>query len=200
MYRFDRPMTSQRCTDDACETRGIAAIPTLCAERRASAGGRPSVSSMTVEVGAHGWARARCGVDAPRCGWRAAQQALRGPLEIRCRGPLATARWANEGIFESAASTQENSLRSADSLEPVGWGIPYRCFVGVGLTCAPSLPLCALARGLQARAPKRHRPSSASDGALNFCLIKHLQDRAGEKHYRCEAAARHSRSTFYDGR
>jgi hypothetical protein len=28
-------------------------------------------------------------------------------------------------------------------------GIPYRCFVGVGLTWMPCLPLCAGARGLQ---------------------------------------------------
>ena len=34
-------------------------------------------------------------------------------------------------------------------------------------------------------------PPWVFDGSgLNFCLIKHLHDRAGEKHYRCEARAR----------
>jgi len=49
----------------------------------------------------------------------------------------------------SSINTTRDSLRSAGSLEAAGWGIPYRCFVGVGLTWVPCLPLCAIARGLQ---------------------------------------------------
>jgi hypothetical protein len=46
--------------------------------------------------------------------------------------------------------------------------------------------------GFAGSTPKRHRPHSAIVRALNFCLIKHLHDRAGEKHYRCEAKPRGS--------
>ena len=81
--------------------------------------GRPlsSVSSTAAGEGAHGWGRARDGVESPWMSWRIAQgwRALR---TIPCRRPLAS---AGAGKFESAASTLGGSLRSAGSLEPAGW-------------------------------------------------------------------------------
>lgn len=146
--------------------------------------GRPlsSVSSTAAGEGAHGWGRARDGVESPWMSWRIAQgwRALR---IIPCRRPLAS---AGAGKFESAASTQVGSLRSAGSLEPAGW-YSVSVFRGRRLGWGVLSATLRFSAGFADSAPKRHRPHSAFGGALNFCLIKHLQDRAGEKHYRCEA-------------
>ena len=81
----------------------------------------------------------------------------------------ACARWPQPAQEKLNQQHQHKGLASIRrQVEPAGWGIPYRCFVGVGLTRMQRPPPCALARGLRTDAPKRHRPRSAFNSALNF--------------------------------
>lgn len=170
---------------------GIAAWPRMSQPSTTSAVSRLSVSSTTSGVGARGWVRARFGVDLPSVrrrgaqGWRALQA-------IQCPRPLANralARWGSAGRSESAASTQGTRF------DPQKAG---RLFAGYSVSVfrGRRLDLDVLPAAVRRCAwlanstPKRHRPHNAGLGALNFCLIKHLHDRAGEKHYRCEAGLR----------
>ena len=167
---------------------GIAAWPRMSQPLATSAVSRLSVSSTTNGVGARGWARARFGVDLPSVrrrgaqGWRALQA-------IQCPRPLANralARWGSAGRSESAASTQGTRF-DPQKAGRLFAGYSVSVFRGrrLDLDVLPAaVRRCAL---LANSTPKRHRPHNAGLGALNFCLIKHLHDRAGEKDYRCEA-------------
>jgi 23S rRNA pseudouridine955/2504/2580 synthase len=64
------------------------------------------------------------------------------------------------------------------------------CRLDLG-TCSATLRNCAgFAAGRQSGIDLTAPPWVFDGSGLNFCLIKHLHDRAGEKHYRCEARPR----------
>ena len=153
------------------------------------------VSPRTARMGGRGWVRARGGVE-----WssfrRPIAQGWRALRAIPCRMPLAA---ASAGTYESAASTQVNSLRSAGRWKPAGW-YSVSVFRGRRLDSGACSATLRMRAGFADGAPKRHRPHSGPRRALNFCLIKHLQDRTGEKHYRCEARAHDGGSPIFDSR
>ena len=140
-------------------------------------------------VVARGWVRARGDVDGPLRGQPVAQ-GRRAPRVTRCRGPLATARSVCAGSDESAAAS---TLERTRFDPPAAWkrpaGYSVSVFRGRRLDWGAMAATWRSSAGFAVSAPERHRPHSALDSALNFCLIKHLQDHAGEKYYRCEAAA-----------
>jgi hypothetical protein len=64
------------------------------------------------------------------------------------------------------------------------------CRLDLG-TCSATLRNCAgFAAGRQSGIDLTAWSWVFDGSGLNFCLIKHLHDRAGEKHYRCEARPR----------
>lgn len=184
-------MTGQRCTDDAGETRGnCRGAPAASAVRRKRRAAPSSLSSTAAGVVvARGRVRARGGVDGlPRD--QPVAQGWRAPLAIRCRGPLAVARSVCAGSDESAAAS---TLERTRFDPPAAWELPagysVSVFRGRRLDWGASAATLRSSAGFAVSVPQRHRPRSAFGGALNFCLIKHLQNRAGEKYYRCEARA-----------
>lgn len=156
-----------------------------------SAGSRLSVSSTTSGVGARGWARARFGVDLPSVRRRGAQ-GWRALHATQCQRLLANrglARWGSAGRFESAASTQGTRF-DPQKAGRLFAGYSVSVFRGRRLDLGVSPAAVHHCAWPANSTPKRHRPHSAGVCALNFCLIKHLHDHAGEKHYRCEGEPR----------
>src|SRR5687768_6879564 len=119
-----------------------------------------SVSSIAARVGARGWARARCDVDLPCFRWQLARWKQAQPM-TQC--PWAPAS-ASVGTVESTASTQGTRF-DPPAVCCLPAGIPYRCFVGIGLAWMERLPPCTFALGLQIQ-----RPSGIDLAALSAVL------------------------------
>ncbi|MDP9897787.1 hypothetical protein J2W36_000020 [Variovorax ginsengisoli] len=196
--RIHRPMTGQRCTDDACETRGNCRWSGLSWPTRVRV--RPAWASAQ---GQQGWGRMDGGEPEAvlTCrGWR--DRLRRG--SARCRRFNAGGHWPQPGGPTQAHLNQQHQHKWTRFDPPVAVRLPagYSVSVFRGRRLDWGTRFChfALERGVCNGVPKRHRPHRAFDRALNFCLIKHLQERTGEKHYRCEAGVRGGGSSFSDSR